>query len=137
MNLENLYSKTVIELSKHPKNQGEIKNADAVADVGSPICGDTLTAYLKIAKKKDKSGKEVEYIKDIKFQTMGCAVALASSSLTSELVKGKSLEQAKNFKEDDLFKALGKIPPQKHHCPPMAVEALHKAIDEYKSRNKN
>jgi len=135
MNLENLYSKTVIELSKHPKNQGEIKNADAIADVGSPICGDTMTAFIKVDKRK-LGDKEIEYIKDIKFQTMGCAVALASSSLTSELVKGKSLEEAKNFSESDLFKALGKIPPQKHHCPPMAIEALHKAIGEYKSKKK-
>jgi nitrogen fixation NifU-like protein len=131
--LGKLYSKAVIAASKHPKNQGTLKNADAYAHVGSPICGDTLTAYLKIGKKKI-NGKEVDYIKDIKFYTMGCAVAVASTSITSESVKGKSIEDALRFSEKDLFHALGKIPPQKHHCPPMAIEALHKAIENWEKK---
>ena len=108
----------------HPKNMGEIKNADAIGQVGNPVCGDIMRIYLKIDKKADK-------IKDIKFKTTGCAAAIATSSITTELVKGKTLAEAKKLNNADVAKALGGLPPVKMHCSNLAADALHKAIQNY------
>jgi nitrogen fixation NifU-like protein len=124
-NLE--YSKKVMKYFLHPKNMGEIKNPDAVGEVGNAICGDIMRIYLKIDKKTNK-------IKDIKFKTTGCAAAIATSSITTQLVKGKKLSDAKKLKNADVAKALGGLPPVKMHCSNLAADALHKAIESYEKK---
>jgi len=126
------YTKKVIEHFKNPHNQGRIKNADAVGKVGNPACGDVMKIYLKIG--KNKPGKEI--IKDIKFETLGCAAAIAVSSALTDIAKGKTLKQALKIKKDDIVKDLGGLPAIKIHCSMLGVEALHQAIDKYrKSHN--
>lgn len=128
-----LYSKEIIKHFKKPKNLGRIKNPDGIGEAGNLLCGDVLRVYLKI--KKDKKGKE--RISDIKFETFGCMVAIANSSLLTTLVKGKSLEQALKISKDDLLKKLGKpLPPFKIHCSILAVDALKEAIYNYYERKK-
>ncbi len=122
--MKSIYSKKVLELFKNPKNLGEIKNPDAVGMVGNPACGDIMKIYLKIEDNK---------IKDIKFQTMGCAAAIATSSMITELAKGKTLEQAKKISNKDVAKAIGKLPPIKMHCSNLAADALKKAIKNYEN----
>lgn len=131
------YSNKVINHFKNPKNQGVIKNADAVGEEGNPVCGDVMKIYLKIntpkdakrAKGRQKLNKAV--IKDIKFETLGCAAAIAVSSALTEMAKGKTLGQALKIKKDDIVKDLGGLPPTKVHCSMLGVEALAKAIRNY------
>jgi len=130
MSLE--YSKTVLENFKNPKNMGEIKEADGVGKVGNPRCGDVMWVYIKVG--KDKSGKEI--IKDIKFKTFGCAAAIATSSMITQLAKGKSLDEAKKITKDDVAKSLKGLPPIKMHCSNLASDALNSAIEDYKKKNK-
>ncbi len=127
------YSKQVMKNFKNPKNMGEMKNPDAVGKVGNARCGDVLVVYLKIEKKKIK-GKEEEYIKDIKFQTFGCIAAIAVSSVLTEMIKGKTLEEAKKFNNKEIVKKLGGLPPIKYHCSLLGAEALHKAIENYEKK---
>ena len=127
------YNKKVIELFRNPKNLGKLKNADAVGKVGNPTCGDVMYVYIKIGKKK-QGGKEIEYIKDISFQTMGCIAAIATSSMITELAKGKTLEQAKKITNKDVAKSLGNLPPIKMHCSNLAAEALRDAIKNYEKK---
>ena len=129
------YSKKVMEHFLKPKNVGELKNADGIGKVGNPVCGDVMYVYIKVGKRK-KRGKEEEYIKDIKFKTLGCAAAIATSSMITELAKGKSLEEAKKITRDDVASALGNLPPIKMHCSNLAAEALHKAIENYEKRRR-
>src|SRR3989338_6439006 len=110
MNTE--YSKKVLELFRNPKNMGEMKNPDAVGQVGNPQCGDIMKIYLKIGKNKSKKN----YIKDIKFQTMGCVAAIATSSMATQLAKGKTLEEAEKIKNKDVAESLKGLPPEKLHC---------------------
>lgn len=121
------YSDLVIKHFKHPKNVGKIKNADGIGRAGNLLCGDIMELYLKI--KKDK-------IVDIKFQTFGCVVAVANTSLLTTMVKGKNLEEALKITKDDILKKLGKVPPIKTHCSVLALDALHEAIYDYYKRNK-
>ena len=121
------YTKKVIEHFKNPHNQGRIKNADAVGQVGNPVCGDVMKIYLKIA--KNKTGEET--IKDVKFETLGCAAAIAVSSAFTDLVKGKTLSRALAITKDEIVKSLGGLPPVKIHCSMLAVEGLHKALNKY------
>jgi nitrogen fixation protein NifU and related proteins len=118
------YSKEVIKHFSKPKNLGEIKNADVIGTLGNPVCGDVIKIYLKIS--KDKKGREI--IKDIKFQTMGCAAAISTSSMITELAKGKTLEQAKKITNQDVAKYLKGLPPIKMHCSNLAADCLRKAI---------
>lgn len=128
-----LYSKEIIKHFRHPKNVGKIKNPDGVGEAGNLLCGDLMKLYLKVG--KDKKGKE--QIKDIKFETLGCAVAIANSSLLCSLAKGKKLDEALKIKKEDLIKKLGKpLPPFKIHCSMLAVDALKEAIYDYFKRNK-
>ena len=127
------YNKRVMEYFLHPKNMGEIKNPDAVGKVGNIICGDIFWLYLKIARKKIK-GKEQDYIKDIKFKTMGCAAAISTSSMITELAKGKSLEEAKKITRDDVAESLEGLPSIKLHCSNLASEALRQAINKYEKK---
>ena len=115
------YSKKVIELFMNPKNVGEINNPDGEAEVGNPICGDVMKIQLKV---------ENNRITDIKFRTFGCGAAIASSSMLTELVKGKTLEEAEKVTYDVLVKTLGGLPPQKIHCTNLAIETLHEAIKD-------
>ncbi len=129
--MESMYSKKVMEHFKDPKNMGEMKDADGIGKVGNPVCGDVMYVYIKVEKKNNK-----EYIKDIKFQTMGCIAAIATSSMVTELAKGKTLEEAKKLTNKDVADSLGSLPPIKMHCSNLAASALHKAIEDYEKKKK-
>lgn len=125
------YSKKVMENFLNPKNMGEIKNADGIGKVGSPICGDIMWIYIKVS--KDKDGKEI--IKEIKFKTLGCAAAIATSSMITELAKGKTLEAAFNITRADVASSLDGLPPIKMHCSNLAADGLKAAINDYYSKS--
>ena len=134
-----LYSKKVMKHFKNPHNQGVIKNADAVGEAGNPQCGDMMKIYLEIKKQKNKkTKKQEEVIKDIKFETLGCAAAIAVSSALTDMVKGKTLEEAKKLTKDKIVDNLGGLPPAKIHCSMLGLEALRIAIEDYELKsNKN
>ncbi len=121
------YSKKVIEHFKNPHNQGKIKNADAIGQVGNPACGDVMKIYLKI---KDNA------ITNIKFETLGCAAAIAVSSALTDIVKGQTLEKALKVEKDEIVKNLGGLPQIKIHCSMLGIEALRQAIKKYKIKFK-
>ena len=123
------YNKEVVKHFFHPKNMGEMKDADAIGKVGNPQCGDILWIYIKVGKKGSK-----EFIKDIKFKTMGCCAAIATSSMITELAKGKSLEEAGKITRDDVAKSLKGLPVIKMHCSNLAADALRQAINNYESK---
>lgn len=120
------YSKKVMEHFLHPKNMGEIKDANGVGKVGNPVCGDVMWVYIKVKNNK---------IRDIKFKTLGCAAAIATSSMITELAKGRNLEKAEKITRDDVADKLGGLPPIKMHCSNLAAQALRKAIEDYKKKN--
>ncbi len=125
------YSKKVIAHFQHPHNQGKIKNANAVGQVGNPVCGDVMKIYLKIAAPKSGQDKTKAKIKDVKFETLGCAAAIAVSSALTDRAKGMTLAKALAIKKDDIVKDLGGLPVAKVHCSMLGVEALHQAINKY------
>ncbi len=125
------YSKKVIAHFQHPRNQGKIKNANAVGQVGNPVCGDVMKIYLKIAAPKSGQDKTQAKIEDVKFETLGCAAAIAVSSALTDRVKGRTLTQALTIKKDDIVKDLGGLPAIKIHCSMLGIEALHQAINKY------
>ena len=120
-----MYSRTVMDHFKSPRNVGVIEDADGVGEVGNPLCGDMMTVYLKV---RDDS------IDDIKFQTFGCGAAIAVSSMMTEMAKGKSIEEAKNISNKDVAKALEGLPKNKLHCSNLGADALHLAIKDYEDR---
>jgi nitrogen fixation NifU-like protein len=120
-----------MEHFKNPRNMGEMKDADAVGEHGNPTCGDLMYIDIKV---DEKNGKEV--IKDISFQTFGCAAAIATSSMVTELAKGKSLEDASNISRDDVADSLDGLPPIKLHCSNLAADALKDAIKNYLEKKK-
>lgn len=122
-----MYSKKVFEHFRNPHNFGSIKNPSAIGQVGNLACGDVMKLYLKI--NKDKKGKD--FIEDIKFETLGCAAAIATSSVVTDIAKNKTLEEAMNIKNEDVIKALGDLPAVKIHCSLLAVDALTEAIYSY------
>jgi len=122
------YSKEVIKRFTSPKNFGEIKNADGVGKVGNPRCGDIMKLYLKV------DGKEK--IQDIKFHTLGCAAAIATSDMACDLVKGKTLKEALKLDYGKIVKALGDLPPIKIHCSVLAREGLKAAIENYYAKRR-
>ena len=124
------YSKEVMKNFKKPKNMGEMKNPDAVGQVGNPNCGDIMKIFLKINKNKSNQ----DYIKDIKFQTMGCIAAISTSSMITELAKGKTLDKAKKITNQDVAESLKGLPPIKMHCSNLAADALHKAIKNFENK---
>jgi len=131
MKISQFYSKKVLEHVRHPQNMGEIKNPDGVATVGNPVCGDIMRLYLKIEKKNGK-----EYLKDVKFQTLGCGAAIATSSMITTMVKGKPLSEAEKISNQAIADALGGLPVSKIHCSLLAAEALEKAIANYRQKTK-
>jgi nitrogen fixation NifU-like protein len=124
------YSKEVMKNFMNPKNLGEIKNADGIGKVGNPVCGDMMWLYIKVD--KDKEGKEI--IKDIKFKTFGCAAAIATSSMITQLAKGKTLKDAEKITRNDVADSLKGLPPIKMHCSNLASEALRAAIKDYNQK---
>lgn len=129
-----LYSQKVYDHFQNPRNQGAIENADAIGEEGNPVCGDVMKMYLDIDKRKNKNNEEEEYIKDIKFETLGCAAAIAVSSALTVMVKGLSLADALKLKKDDVVDDLGGLPMPKQHCSMLGVDALHSAITKYQAR---
>lgn len=129
------YTKEVMKHFISPKNMGEIKNADGIGEAGNIRCGDIMHVYLKIRKKKI-IGKEKEYIKDVKFQTLGCPAAIASSDVLCDLVKGKTLEEAKKINDRKIIKKLGGLPVIKLHCSVLGEETLKNAIENYEKNKK-
>ncbi|MFA4999200.1 MAG: iron-sulfur cluster assembly scaffold protein [Parcubacteria group bacterium] len=123
-----MYSKEVMEHFQNPRNMGALKDAHAVGNVGNPVCGDMMKIYLKI------SGG---IIRDIGFETLGCVAAIATSSMITELAKGKTLEEAEKIEFKDVERALGSLPPIKMHCADLSVQALRKAIKEYQEAGHN
>lgn len=121
------YTNKVMDHFLNPHNVGEIEDADAVAEVGNITCGDALKLYLKL----DDQGK----ISDVKFKTFGCASAIASSSALTDLVKGKTLEEAAQITNKDIVAVLGELPEEKMHCSVMGMEALQAAISDYKKKH--
>jgi len=116
-----------MEHFKNPRNMGEMEDADAVGEVGNPTCGDLMYIYIKV--KDDK-------IDDISFQTFGCGAAVATSSMVTELAKGKTLDEAKAISRQDVADALDGLPPIKLHCSNLAADGLHDAIKKYKEKQK-
>ncbi len=111
-----------MEHFRNPRNMGEMPDADGVGTVGNPVCGDLMTIYIKV--KDDK-------IADIKFKTFGCGAAIATSSMITELAKGKTLEEALKITRGDVAESLGGLPPIKMHCSNLAADGLHAAIEDY------
>ncbi len=121
------YSKKVMQNFLHPKNMGEIKNPDGFGEIGNPVCGDIIDIYIKVDKKTKK-------IKDIKFKTFGCAAAIATSSIITQIAKGKKLKEAKKIKYKEIVKSLGGLPKIKIHCSELAEKALKAAIEDYENK---
>ncbi len=118
-----MYNEKVMELFKHPLNMGELRGANAIGQVGNVACGDIMKIYLKI---NDKG-----IIEDAKFKTFGCVAAIASSSMATELIKGKTIDEALHFDNNEVIKALGELPVHKIHCSVLAKEAIEDAINKY------
>ncbi|MFC1723757.1 iron-sulfur cluster assembly scaffold protein [Nanoarchaeota archaeon] len=125
-----MYSEKVICAFKDPKNTGEIKDADGIGKVGNARCGDLMEVYIKV--EKDKEGRPM--IKDCKVKTFGCVAAIATSSTMTEMVIGKTVEEAKKMTNTDVAEELGGLPPLKVHCSNLAADALQKAIEDYESK---
>lgn len=124
-----MYSKKVLEHFTRPHNQGKIKNPDGVGSVGNPQCGDIMKIYIKVKKEKKK-----EVIEDIKFETLGCASAIATSSMITDLAKNKTVDEAEKITRNDVAEALEGLPPIKMHCSNLAADALREAINDYKNK---
>jgi len=120
-----MYSKTVMDHFRKPRNVGVIEDADGVGEIGNPLCGDMMTIYLKI---------NDDHIDDIKFQTFGCGSAIAVSSMITEIAKGKSLDEAKVITNKDVAEALDGLPKNKLHCSNLGADALQAAIKDYEDR---
>lgn len=117
-----MYSQKVMEHFMNPRNVGNVDMANGVGEVGNPVCGDIMHIEIKV---------EDNVIKDIKFKTFGCAAAIATSSMVTEMVKGKTLQEAEKITNAAVAEALDGLPPVKMHCSNLAADALHKAIQDY------
>jgi len=120
-----MYSEKVLDHFKNPRNVGVIEEADGVGEVGNPVCGDMMTFYIKV---KD------HVIEDLKFQTFGCGAAIAVSSMVSDIAKGMTVEEAYKITNKMVAEALDGLPKQKMHCSNLGADALHKAIEDYRSK---
>jgi len=148
------YSKEVLDHFYNPRNVGEIKDADGVGQVGNVRCGDVMYVYIKVGRRplgkesrvkssekkpqtlnsKHLTDEFEEFIEDIKFKTLGCAAAIATSSMMTELAKGKSIDEAKSISRDDINEALGILPKQKYHCSILSADGIQKAIEDYENK---
>lgn len=124
--VRSLYSEKVMEHFRNPRNVGEMENPDGIGHVGNPVCGDIMELYIKV-----NDGT----ITDAKFKTFGCGAAIATSSMVTELVKGKSVDEALEISNRAVAEALGGLPPVKMHCSVLAEEALKSAIEDYLNKN--
>lgn len=122
-----MYTEKVMDHFRNPHNMGEIPDADGLGTVGNPVCGDLMTIYIKV---KDNR------IEDVKFKTFGCGAAVATSSMVTDLAKGKTLEEAMKITRGDVANELGGLPPIKMHCSNLAADALHAAIEDYYKKQK-
>ena len=123
--MSSMYSEKVMEHFRNPRNVGEIEDADGIGEVGNASCGDIMKIYLKV---------ENDVIEDVKFQTFGCGSAIATSSMVTEMVMGKTLEEAENVTNKAVAEALDGLPPTKMHCSNLAADALHDAIKNYREK---
>ena len=121
-----MYNDTVMDHFKNPRNLGTIEDPDGIGEVGNPICGDIMQIFLKI---------ENNHITDVKFRTFGCGAAIASSSMVTELVRGKTLEEGWKVSNKVVAEALNGLPPLKMHCSMLAEEGIHAAINDYRKKN--
>ncbi len=122
------YSQKVMDHFMNPRNVGEIPDADGIGQVGNPVCGDIMKMYMKI---KDN------VITDVKFKTFGCGAAVATSSMATELIMGKTLEEALEISNKTVAEALNGLPPVKMHCSNLAEQAIKAAIDDYRKKNES
>lgn len=122
-----MYTDKVMDHFQNPRNMGEVEEADGVGEVGNPACGDVMRITIKVDNE--------ERIQDIKFKTLGCGAAIATSSIVTELAKGKKLEEALEISKKTVADALGGLPPQKMHCSNLASDGLRKAIDDYHAKH--
>jgi nitrogen fixation NifU-like protein len=120
-----MYSDKVLDHFRNPRNVGELEDADGVGTVGNPVCGDIMTIYIKV---------EDDRISDIRFKTFGCGAAIATTSMTTELAKGKTLDEALEITREQVAEELGGLPPVKMHCSNLAADALHEAINDYRKK---
>jgi nitrogen fixation NifU-like protein len=127
-----MYNKKVLQHFKNPHNFGKIPNADGEGRVGNVVCGDVMNLYLKIG--KNKKGEEI--IKNIKFETFGCVAAIATSSIITDIAKGKTINEAIKLNKDNIVDTLEELPPIKIHCSVLAIDALQEAIYDYLIKNK-
>lgn len=127
-----LYTKKVLETFKNPHNYGKIKSADGIGKVGNIVCGDVMHLYIKIEQNK----KREDFIKDIKFETFGCVAAISTSSIITDMAKGKTISEALKITKDNVIESLGGLPKIKYHCSVLAVDALIEAIYDYLNKNK-
>jgi len=121
------YSAKVMDHFTNPRNVGEIENPDGVGEIGNPVCGDIMKLYIKV---------ENDRIVDAKFKTFGCGAAIATSSMITQLVKGKTMQEAEEISRKTVADALDGLPPNKMHCSNLAADALRKAIEDYKKHQK-
>ena len=124
--MSSMYSEKVMDHFRNPRNVGEIEDADGIGEVGNASCGDIMKIYLKV---------ENDIIEDVKFQTFGCGSAIATSSMITEMVMGKTLEEAENVTNKAVAEALDGLPPTKMHCSNLAADALHGAIKDYREKH--
>jgi nitrogen fixation NifU-like protein len=120
-----MYSEKVMEMFRNPKNMGEIENPDGIGRVGNPKCGDMMELYIKV---------ENDIITDVKFKTFGCAAAIATSSMITEMAVGKTLDEAMEITRQDVADELEGLPPVKMHCSNLAADALQAAIEDYRKK---
>ena len=120
-----MYNEKIMDHFQNPRNAGEMEDPDGVGTVGNPSCGDIMTIYIRV-----KDG----ILTDVKFKTFGCGAAIASSSYTTELVKGKTIDEVLRFTRRDVSNGLGGLPPIKMHCSNLALDALREAIEDYRAR---
>lgn len=124
------YSEKVLDHFSKPRNQGKMETADATSTVGNPRCGDIMKIYIKVGKNK----KNEEVIEDIKFQTLGCGAAIATSSMATELALGKTLDEVLKITNKIVAQELGGLPETKTHCSNLAADAIRKAVEDYKGK---
>jgi nitrogen fixation NifU-like protein len=121
-----MYTEQVMDHFQNPRNMGEVEQPDGVGEVGNPQCGDVMRITIKV--------DDQERIEDVKFKTLGCGAAIATSSMVTELAKGKTLDEAEQISKKVVAEALGGLPPQKMHCSNLASDGLKKAIEDYREK---